>query len=108
MPRETAKAFADTLLVEWRQRWNREWLEKQIATHDRETVEEIRERAQKYLEKHGTGINSIAELNEALGFTLPIDPPADQVCVKCSGSGVRVDALGFDQRCPNCHGTGKL
>jgi hypothetical protein len=40
----------------------------EIRARDREVAEEVRERVQKCMEKHGTGINSIAELNDALGM----------------------------------------
>jgi hypothetical protein len=113
MPRETAEEFA-------RQMSNRlltnhpEELAKFIRARDRETSEEMRERAQKYLEKHGTGINSIAELNEALGFTVPIDLPADNnLCSRCKGVGYFTTfsepAWGdVRETCPDCHGTGKV
>jgi hypothetical protein len=55
---------------------------------------------QKYLENHGTGINSIAELNEAL------DPPADnKICQECKGRGWNEK---YVELCSDCHGTGKV
>jgi hypothetical protein len=58
-----------------------EFCANELRARDCETAEDMRERAQKYVENHGTGINSIAELNEALGFTLPLNPLTDnKVC----------------------------
>jgi DnaJ-class molecular chaperone len=77
-----------------------------IHARDREVTEEVRERGQKYMEKHGTGINSITELNEALGFTQTLDQSAeDKVCPRCEGRG-------WDEKyvelCPDCWGAGKV
>jgi hypothetical protein len=64
MPKETDEEFAKRLI----RLANSDQRTAAIRARDREVAEEMRERAQKYLEKHGTGINSIAELNDALGM----------------------------------------